>query len=76
MQSEVAEVLDAWSTDLDTKTLFANTIAVLLKVFIRIENMPGELSAEWLEQLSYNEARELLRTVLHNNHLDHDSKKG
>lgn len=75
MQQEVAEALDAWATDIETAQLFEKAIQVLLKVFTRIENMPGELSADWLMQLSYNEARELLRTVLHNNHLDHTAKK-
>lgn len=76
LQQEVADALDAWLTDVNHKTLFDKTIEVFLKVFTRIENMPGELSAEWLYQLTYNEARELLKLVLHNNHLDHNTKKG
>jgi len=76
LQQEVAEALDSWLGDVDSKVLFEKTIAVLLKVFTRIENMPGELSAEWLmDSLGYQEARELLRSVLLNNHLDHNAKK-
>lgn len=76
LQQEVAEALDLWFTDgVDTKALFAKTVEVFLKVFTRIENMQGELSADWLYNLTYSEARELLRTVLHNNHLDHNAKK-
>lgn len=75
-QQEVADALDAWLGEIDSKELFQRTVNVLLSVFTRIENMPGELSAEWLmDSLTYTEARELLRTVLFNNHLDHDAKK-
>jgi hypothetical protein len=76
LQQDVAEVLDKWLGDVNSKELFESTIAVLLKVFTRIENMTGTLSAEWLmDSISYNEARELLRAVLTNNHLDHYEKK-
>lgn len=75
MQAEVSDVLDKWLGNVNFDELLAATVDVLLKVFTRIENMPGELSKDWLMQLSYNEARELLRTVLMNNHLDHNAKK-
>lgn len=75
MQQEVSDVLDKWLGDVNFDDLLSATVDVLLKVFTRIKNMPGELSKEWLMQLSYNEARELLRTVLLNNHLDHNAKK-
>lgn len=78
MQNHLSEVLDKWhEEDVNTSVLFTETIEAILKYVQKLENMPGaELNAEWLmDNLTYQEAREILGTILFNNHLNHDLKK-
>ncbi len=77
-QQEISDTLELWNDDsIAGRDLIERTVPVLLKYFTRTENMPGiELTKEsLLDCLTYQEARELLRLVLYNNHLDHNAKK-
>lgn len=78
-QQRIGEVLDLWTdaTDLTLAKLFAETCEVLGTVLVGWKNMGGiEYSKEKLaELLTYNEARELLRKVMYNQHVTADEKK-
>jgi hypothetical protein len=78
-QQKIADVLDQWTQnpDISIKELFAITVDVLSGVVIGWVNMGGkEFSAKELhEVLSYQEARELLRKVMYNQHITADEKK-
>ena len=70
-QAKTAAVLDAWNGQIDASELFARTIEELKRVVVKCENMPA---FEW-DLLTYSEARELLRKVMFNQHLDTQEKK-
>ena len=78
-QQKIADVLDQWTDnpDISIKELFASTVEVLTGVVIGWANMGGkEFSAENMHDiLSYQEARELLRKVMYNQHITADEKK-
>lgn len=78
-QQKIADVLDQWTDnpDISIKDLFSATVDVLTGVVISWSNMGGsEFSAEALHDvLSYQEARELLRKVMYNQHITADEKK-
>lgn len=78
-QQKIADVLDQWTEnpDISIKDLFALTVEVLSGVVIGWVNMGGnEFSSDALhEVLSYQEARELLRKVMYNQHITADEKK-
>lgn len=78
-QQKIADVLDMWTDnpDLTTKQLFDATIEVLSGVVISWSNMGGiEFSNEAMRDvLAYQEARELLRKVMYNQHITADEKK-
>lgn len=78
-QERVAEVLDMLSPDMDisTKELFDATCEVLGNVIVGWKNMGGmDYAPEKLRDvLSYHEARELLRLVAYNQHVNHEEKK-
>lgn len=78
MQQEISDVLELWfAAETTGRDLIERTVDVLLKYFVRAENLPADaLSRDWmLDNLTYQEARDLLRTYLSNNHLDHNAKK-
>lgn len=71
-QRQIADVLDKLEEEsVTTSELFDATIAQLERVIARTDHMPGFTA----DSLSYSEARELLRKVMYNQQLDHDSKK-
>lgn len=78
-QQKIGEVLDMWTDNpnLTLKELFDATIDVLDGVVVGWKNMSGiEFSIEELRGiLNYNEARELLRKVMYNQHITADEKK-
>jgi hypothetical protein len=78
-QQKVAEVLDMWTDNksLTIAELFDATIDTLGGVVIGWANMGGiEFSTDSLRDiLTYNEARELLRKVMYNQHITTDEKK-
>lgn len=78
-QQKIGEVLDMWTDNpnLTLKELFDATIEVLDGVVVGWKNMSGiEFSIEELRGiLNYNEARELLRKVMYNQHITADEKK-
>jgi len=78
-QLKVGQVLDLYTEnpDITIDELFSKTIDALSDVLIGWKNMSGiEYSKESLaDVLSYTEARELLRKVMHNQYLNHDEKK-
>ena len=78
-QQKIADVLDQCTDnpDISIKDLFSATVDVLTGVVISWSNMGGsEFSAEALHDvLSYQEARELLRKVMYNQHITADEKK-
>jgi len=78
-QLKVGQVLDLYTEnpDITIDELFSKTIDALCDVLIGWKNMSGiEYSKESLaDVLSYTEARELLRKVMHNQYLNHDEKK-
>jgi len=78
-QQKIANVLDQWTDnpDISIKDLFAQTVEVLTGVVIGWVNMgSNEFSSEALhEVLSYQEARELLRKVMYDQHITADEKK-
>jgi hypothetical protein len=78
-QLKVGQVLDLYtdSPDITIEDLFAKTIDVLAEVLCGWKNMNGiAYSKESLSDvLSYVEARELLRKVMHNQYLSHEEKK-
>jgi len=78
-QLKVGQVLDLYTEnpDITIDELFSKTIDALSDVLIGWKNMSGiEYSKESLaDVLSYTEARELLRKVMHNQYLSHDEKK-
>lgn len=78
-QQQIGEVLDLWTEnpDVTVRELFDQTIQVLSGVVVGWKNMGGiEFSADGLrEVLNYNEARELLRKVMYNQHITADEKK-
>lgn len=78
-QQKVGDVLDLWTNnpDLTVAELFDATIVVLADVVVGWKNMGEiEFSAEALRDvLTYQEARELLRKVMYNQHLTTDEKK-
>jgi len=78
-QQAIGEVLDVWSDqpDIPIRELFERTLDVLEGVVIGWENMGGhEFSKDGLRNvLTFNEARELLRKVMYNQHVTADEKK-
>jgi len=78
-QQRIGEVLDLWTSNPDVTPgqLFDATIDVLADVLIGWVNMGGiEFSREALrEVLTYQEARELLRKVMYNQHITAEEKK-
>ena len=78
-QKRIADVLDRLTTDKDVTTdeLFSDVVEALAVAFTGWENMNGiEFSKDSLYNvLSYSEARELLRKVMHNSHVTTDEKK-
>jgi hypothetical protein len=78
-QQKVAEVLDMWTDNksLTIAELFDATIETLSGVVIGWSNMGGlEFSPDSMRDvLTYNEARELLRKVMYNQHITADEKK-
>lgn len=78
-QQRIGEVLDMWTTtpDLTLADLFNATIDVLRGVIVGWKNMGGiAFDHESLRDLlTYNEARELLRKVMYNQHITADEKK-
>lgn len=78
-QQKVAEVLDMWTDNpsLTIAELFDATINVLSGVVVGWSNMNElEFSADAMRDvLTYNEARELLRKVMYNQHITTEEKK-
>lgn len=78
-QQRIGDVLDLWTSqpDITHGQLFDATIDVLADVLIGWANMGGiEFSREALrEVLTYQEARELLRKVMYNQHITPEEKK-
>ena len=78
-QQRVGEVLDMWTTspDITIDKLFDETIEVLASVFVGWKNMGSvEFSSDALRDvLTYTEARELLRKVMYNQHVQTLEKK-
>ena len=78
-QQKIGEVLDMWTDNpnLTLKDLFDATIDVLDGVVVGWKNMGGfEFSIDELRGvLNYNEARELLRKVMYNQHITAEEKK-
>lgn len=78
-QQKIADALDQWTDNpnLSVKELFSSTIEVLSSVIVGWSNMGGiEFSGESLSDvLTYQEARELLRKVMYNQHITTDEKK-
>lgn len=78
-QEKVAAALDAWTDqpDLTASQLFDTTISVLSDVVTGWNNMNGiEFSGDAMRDiLTYQEARELLRKVMFNQHITADEKK-
>jgi hypothetical protein len=78
-QQKVAEVLDMWTDNksLTIAELFDSTIETLSGVVVGWSNMGGlEFSSDSMRDvLTYNEARELLRKVMYNQHITADEKK-
>ena len=78
-QQRIGDVLDLWTTtpDITHGQLFDATIEVLSEVLVGWANMGGtEFSGKVLrEVLTYQEARELLRKVMYNQHLVPEEKK-
>lgn len=78
-QKRIADVLDRLTTDKDVTTdeLFTDIVEALATVLTGWSNMSGiEYSKDGLmDVLSYSEARELLRKVMHNQHVNHEEKK-
>jgi hypothetical protein len=78
-QQRIGEVLDMWTDapDMTLRALFDATVDVLSGVVIGWSNMGGmEFSNDGLRDvLSYQEARELLRKVMYNQHITADEKK-
>lgn len=71
-QREIAAVLDKIEdAGVTTPELFDATIAQLTRVIARTEHMPDFTP----DSLSYSEAREVLRKVMYNQRLDHETKK-
>lgn len=76
-QQKVAECLNKL-TDEETTTpqLFDATVETLGEVLVGWSNMGREYSVEALRDvLSYSEARELLRKIMYNQHLQTEEKK-
>lgn len=78
-QASIAEVLDELSVD-TPKTpgeLFGSICRKLAEVFCEWSNMGNEPISEGALQdvLNYNEARELLRKVMYNQHVTTEEKK-
>lgn len=78
-QQRIGDVLDLWTSqpDITHGQLFDATIEVLGEVLVGWANMGGiEFSGESLrEVLTYQEARELLRKVMYNQHITPEEKK-
>jgi hypothetical protein len=78
-QQKVGEVLDMWAENdkLTLAQLFDATVDVLSNVILGWANMGGiEYSAEALRDvLTFQEARELLRKVMYNQHVTPEEKK-
>lgn len=78
-QERIAEVLDLLSedTDITTQELFGRTCERLQAVLAGWKNMGGKKynPEELRDLLTYSEARELLRLVAYNQHIDHEEKK-
>jgi hypothetical protein len=78
-QQKIADVLDQWTDnpDISIRELFESTVEVLRGVVIGWANMGDrEFSVDAMhEVLSYQEARELLRKVMYNQHITADEKK-
>ncbi len=78
-QQKVAETLDLYHTnpDITPDQLYSETVEVLGGVFIGWSNMGGiEFGKDALRDLlTYQEARELLRKVMFNQHITTDEKK-
>ena len=78
-QQRIGEVLDLWTSnpDITPAQLFDATVDVLADVIVGWEHMNGiEFSREALRDvLTYQEARELLRKVMYNQHITPDEKK-
>ena len=77
-QQKIGDVLDLWTNEPDIThgTLFDATIAILREVFSGWVNMGEHVFPEAMRDvLSYSEARELLRKVMHNQHITTDEKK-
>ena len=78
-QQRIGDVLDLWTSnpDITHGQLFDATVEVLMGVLVGWVHMGGiEFSAESLRGLlTYQEARELLRKVMYNQHITPDEKK-
>lgn len=77
-QLRVAKVLDRWVTESEVtpEQLFSDAVDVLSEVIVRWDGMPVEFSKDALwDVLTYQEARELLRKVAHNEHMTPEEKK-
>lgn len=76
-QQRVAECLDRLTDDKVTAAeLFDETVAVLGEVLVGWSNMGQEFNpAAIRDVLTYNEARELLRKVMYNQHVQLEEKK-
>lgn len=78
-QQRIGEVLDLWTEqpDISLASLFDRTIEVLGDVIVGWSNMGGrEFGADSMRDvINYNEARELLRKAMYNQHLTAEEKK-
>lgn len=78
-QAKLFKVLDRITEDKDAtvEDLFADAVNALAEVLTGWKNMNGiDYSKDALmDVLTYSEARELLRKVCHNSHLNTDEKK-
>lgn len=78
-QQRVSDVLDMWNANPEptVEELFNATLEVLGEVLVGWKHMGGkEYSVDALRDvLMYQEARELLRKVMYNQHITADEKK-
>lgn len=78
-QQKIGQVLDLWTdnVDLTVEALFDATVKVLEDVVIGWRNMGDkQIGKDSLRDfLTYQEARELLRKVMYNQHITTDEKK-
>jgi hypothetical protein len=78
-QQKIGEVLDLWTNtpDVSVEELFFSTANLLAEIIVGWKNMGGMTHGKdsLRDFLTYQEARELLRKVMYNQHITADEKK-